>query len=128
MHGAGQFSYTRAANSALTYTVWTSTDLSDWGTVPAAATQVPRVPAVNSVETVDVTLTGYTHPPGGKLFVRVKTQCWGQSFKFAIMFDRHRVRKPPHSLLNLFAVCIQRPLVCRQGPPLLGVAQQAVDQ
>ena len=54
--------------------------------------------------------------------------CWGQSFKFAIMFDRHRVRKPPHSLLNLFAVRIQRPLVCRQGPPLLGVAQQAVDQ
>ena len=74
LHGSGQFSYTRAANSVLTYTVWTSTDLSDWGTVPAAATQVPRVPAVDGVETVDVTLTGYTAPPGGKLFVRVKAQ------------------------------------------------------
>jgi uncharacterized repeat protein (TIGR02543 family) len=72
LHGAGQFSYTRAANSILTYTVWTSTDLSDWGVSPAAATQEPRVPAVNDVETVDVTLTGYTPPPGGKLFVRVK--------------------------------------------------------
>jgi len=72
LHGAGQFSYTRAANSTLTYTVWTSTDLSDWGAAPAAATQVPRVPAVDGVETVDVTLTGYTPPPGGKLFVRVK--------------------------------------------------------
>ena len=74
LHGAGQFSYTRAANSVLTYTVWTSTDLSDWGSAPAAATQVPRVPAVDGVETVDVTLTGYTAPPGGKLFVRVKAQ------------------------------------------------------
>ena len=74
LQSAGKFSYTRAANSALTYTVLTSTDLSDWGTTPAAATQVPRVPAVNSVETVDVTLTSYTHPPGGKLFVRVKAQ------------------------------------------------------
>jgi len=53
--------------------VWTSTDLSDWGTVPAAATQAPRVPAVDGVETVDVTLTG-TPPPGGKFFVRVKAQ------------------------------------------------------
>jgi len=33
---------------------------------------VPRVPAVDGVETVDVTLTGYSPPPGGKLFVRVK--------------------------------------------------------
>jgi uncharacterized repeat protein (TIGR02543 family) len=74
LHGAGQFSYTRAANSALTYTVWTSTDLSDWGTTPTAATQVPRVPAVDGVETVDVTLTGYSPPSGGKFFVRVKAQ------------------------------------------------------
>jgi hypothetical protein len=27
---------------------------------------------VDGVETVDVTLSGYSPPPGGKLFVRVK--------------------------------------------------------
>jgi len=53
---------------------------------------------------------------------------WGQSFKFAILFDRNHIHEPPHSLLKLFAFRIQRPLVCRQGPPLLGVARQAVDQ
>jgi len=41
------------------------------------------------------------------------------------MFDRNHVRKPPRSLLNLFAFRIQRPLVCRQCPPLLGIAQLA---
>jgi len=49
----------------------------------------------------------------------------GQSFKFAILFDRNHLRKPPHSLLIFFACRIQRPLVCRQGPLLHGVAQQA---
>ncbi|MCX6875819.1 MAG: hypothetical protein NTW21_18720 [Verrucomicrobia bacterium] len=71
---AGMFSYTRTANSGLAYTVWTSIDLADWGTVPAQADQVARVPAVDGVETVDVTLNPYTPPPGGKLFVRVKAQ------------------------------------------------------
>ncbi|MCX6872203.1 MAG: hypothetical protein NTW21_00105, partial [Verrucomicrobia bacterium] len=74
LHSAGQFSYTRTVGTGLTYTVWTSTDLADWGVAPAAATQVPQVPAVDGVETVDVTLTGYAPQSGGKLFVRVQAQ------------------------------------------------------
>ncbi|MCX6880416.1 MAG: hypothetical protein NTW21_42410 [Verrucomicrobia bacterium] len=70
---AGTFSYTRTAGSGLTYTVWTSTDLQTWDG-PAAASQTPRVPVVDGVETVDVQLTGYTPPPGGTLFARVKAE------------------------------------------------------
>ncbi|MCX6875427.1 MAG: hypothetical protein NTW21_16715 [Verrucomicrobia bacterium] len=69
----GTFSYTRTAGSTLTYTVWTATDLQTWDG-PAAASQTPRVPVVDGVETVDVQLTGYSPPVGGTLFVRVKAQ------------------------------------------------------
>jgi len=69
---AGTFSYTRTAYSTLTYTVETSTDLQTWS--PAAAAQTAGTPDSNGVATVNVQLTGYTAPSGGKLFVRVKAE------------------------------------------------------
>ncbi|MCX6880240.1 MAG: Ig-like domain-containing protein [Verrucomicrobia bacterium] len=76
LSGLGKFTYTRTADTspALVYTVWVSTDLADWGIAPAAATQTPRSLVVDGVETVDVTLTDYAPPPGGKLFVRVQAE------------------------------------------------------
>ena len=76
LSGLGKFTYTRTADTstALAYTVWVSTDLADWGTAPAAATQTPRVPVLDGVETVDVTLDDYAPPLGGKLFVRVQAE------------------------------------------------------
>ncbi|MCX6877594.1 MAG: autotransporter-associated beta strand repeat-containing protein [Verrucomicrobia bacterium] len=68
----GKFSYTRTANTGLSYTVWTSTDLQTWDG-PAAVSESVGAP-VGGVETVQVTLSGYTPPPGGKLFVRVQAQ------------------------------------------------------
>ena len=68
----GKFTYTRLAASGLTYTVLTSTDLATWN--PAAASQVAGAPDGNGVEAVEVTLTGYSPPVGGKLFVRVQAQ------------------------------------------------------
>jgi len=67
---AGTFSYTRTANSGLTYTVETSINLRSWS--PAAATQTPGTPNSDGVETVAVTLT--TPPSGDKFFVRVIAQ------------------------------------------------------
>ena len=75
LSAGGTFSYTRTATPATTglvYTVWASTDLVNWGTQPVATFQVPRNPAVNGVETVDVTLT--SPPTGSKFFVRVIAQ------------------------------------------------------
>jgi len=69
---SGTFSYTRTAASGLTYTVLTSTNLATWSSAPAS--QVAGAPDANGVETVAVTLTGYSPPVGGKLFVRVSAQ------------------------------------------------------
>ncbi len=69
---SGTFSYTRTAGSGLTYTVLTSTNLATWSSAPAS--QVAGAPDSNGVETVAVTLTGYSPPAGGKLFVRVSAQ------------------------------------------------------
>jgi uncharacterized repeat protein (TIGR02543 family) len=66
-----KFRYTRLKDSGLTYTVWVSTDLQDWGVAPAAAS-AEIVATVNDVETVEVTLT--SPPESDKLFVRVKAQ------------------------------------------------------
>jgi autotransporter-associated beta strand protein len=66
----GSFSYTRRANSGLTYTVTTSTDLVTWVTDPGSAQSVS--PAAGGVETVSFTLS--SPAVGGKLFVRVKAQ------------------------------------------------------
>jgi hypothetical protein len=69
----GQFSYTRLANSGLTYTVWVSTDLLDWGTEPATITDEPGAPDEESgVQTVLVELND--PPSGGRVFVRVKAE------------------------------------------------------
>jgi len=67
---AGHFSYTQLANTGLTYTVWTSTDLTTW-TQDTGATQTVGTP-VNGVSTVAVQTTAT--PVGGKLFVRVQAQ------------------------------------------------------
>lgn len=64
------FSYTRLVASALTYTVWTSTDLKSW-VGPVAVTESLGA-LIDGVQTVAVTLTA--PPTGGKLFVRVQAQ------------------------------------------------------
>lgn len=68
----GLFSYTRLAASGLTYTVWVSTDLQDWGNEPAAATEEAGEPDENGVQTVLVELNAI--PAGGTVFVRVKAE------------------------------------------------------
>ena len=68
LQSAGQFSYTRWADSGLSYTVWTSPDLQTW-TQDTGAVQTPS-PTANGIQTVTVTLS--TLPPGATLFVRVK--------------------------------------------------------
>ena len=70
----GKFRYTRGATTGLTYTVWTSTNLANWDGPAAVTEEVVVPPDANQVETVEVTLTGYSPPPGGNLFVRVKAQ------------------------------------------------------
>jgi uncharacterized repeat protein (TIGR02543 family) len=69
--GGAHFSYTRYADSGLTYTVWTSTNLKDW-TGPAAVTSSVGAADGKGVVTVDVTLT--SPPAGDKVFLRVKAQ------------------------------------------------------
>ncbi len=68
-----QFSYTRNANSGLTYTVWISTDLFDWGTGPVAVTEEPGQPDEQTgAQTVLVELT---NPPiADRVFIRVKAE------------------------------------------------------
>ncbi len=66
----GTFSYTRTANTGLTYTVWHSTNLLDWVSTGASE---GTVTTLDGVETVPVTLDAalLTEP---KLFVRVTAQ------------------------------------------------------
>lgn len=69
----GNFSYTRNANSVLTYKVWSSTDLAVW-TERTGATQTPvGIPDSFGTQTVNVTTLGAT-AVGGKLFVRVTAE------------------------------------------------------
>jgi fibronectin-binding autotransporter adhesin len=69
----GNFSYTRNANSGLTYKVWSSPDLATW-TERTGAVQTPvGTPDSFGTQTVDVTNLGAT-PVGGKLFVRVTAE------------------------------------------------------
>jgi hypothetical protein len=69
----GQFSYTRFANSGLTYTVWVSTDLVDWGTEPVTVTEEAGQPDEQTgVQTVLVELN---NPPiADRVFIRVKAE------------------------------------------------------
>lgn len=69
---ASQFSYTRLANSGLTYTVWVSADLQDWGVAPVAVTEEAGEPDENGVVTVLVELID--PPDSDILFVRVKAE------------------------------------------------------
>ena len=67
------FSYTRTANTGLTYTVWTSADMQGWNQVlPANMIGSVGAPSSDGVETVAVTLT--SPPAGPKLFVRVQAE------------------------------------------------------
>jgi hypothetical protein len=68
--GTHKFSYTRTANTGLSYTVWTSTDLQSW-TGPSVVTENVGVP-VGGVETVEVTLS--SPPAGDQLFLRVQAE------------------------------------------------------
>ncbi len=69
----GNFSYTRNANSGLTYKVWSSSDLAVW-TERTGATQTPiGIPDSFGTQTVNVTTLGAT-AVGGKLFVRVTAE------------------------------------------------------
>ena len=70
----GKFRYTRGATTGLSYSVWTSTNLVNWDGPAAVTEEVVVPPDANQVETVEVTLTGYSSPPGGRLFVRVQAQ------------------------------------------------------
>jgi hypothetical protein len=65
-----QFSYTRRANSGLTYTVEYSTDLTTWN--PATASESAGAADSNGVQTVTVTVSNPA--PNGKLFVRVRSR------------------------------------------------------
>ena len=67
MHGT-QFSYTRRADSGLSYTVEYSTDLTTWN--PATASESPGAADSNGIQTVTVTVSNPAL--NGKLFVRVK--------------------------------------------------------
>ncbi|MGD9419678.1 MAG: glycosyl hydrolase family 95 catalytic domain-containing protein [Verrucomicrobiota bacterium JB025] len=69
----GTFSYTRRAPdlTGLAYTIWTSTDLSNWAE-DNAATQTVESTDANDVETVTVTLGAA--PADGRLFVRIQAQ------------------------------------------------------
>jgi autotransporter-associated beta strand protein len=65
----GQFTYQRLAASGLTYTVWTSPDLSTW-TLDSGAIQSPTIAGAN--QNVVVTLSATPKPlTATKLFVRV---------------------------------------------------------
>ncbi len=66
----GTFTYTRRSSSGLTYTIYTSTDLTSWNPDPAA-TQVPGAVGPNNVQPVVVTLSGSKPLSASKLFVRV---------------------------------------------------------
>jgi hypothetical protein len=63
-----QFSYTKRANSGLSYTVEYSTDLTTWN--PAAASESADTADSNGIQTVTVTVSNPAL--NGKLFVRVK--------------------------------------------------------
>jgi len=66
----GIFSYTRNANSELSYTCWISTDLQDWGTEPATVLLEEAGQAgENGVQTVVVVLD---LPKSDEIFLRVK--------------------------------------------------------
>ncbi len=67
----GTFSYTRRdpALTGLDYSIWTSTNLSDWAE-DASAVQTPGDPDENDIQTVEVTLS--STPAGGRLFVRIQ--------------------------------------------------------
>ncbi len=68
-----QFSYTRNANSGLTYTIWTSVDLDDWGLEAAAVTEQPGpVDEETGVQSVAVELLD--PPVGDRVFIRVKAE------------------------------------------------------
>lgn len=67
------FSYTRLADSGLTYTVCISTDLKDWEELPQAqVTEVVVESTEAGAETVGVTLSPSSLPDSENLFLRVK--------------------------------------------------------
>ncbi len=65
------FSYTRRADPSVTYSIWTSTNLTTWTRDTGAV--VGTITATNGIETVPVTLSQalLANP---KLFVRVQAQ------------------------------------------------------
>ena len=69
LHGT-QFSYTRRANSGLSYTVECSTDLTTWS--PATVSESAAAADSNGIQTVTVTVSNPAL--NGKLFVRVQAQ------------------------------------------------------
>ncbi len=69
LHGT-QFSYTKRANSGLTYTVEYSTNLSTWN--PATASESAGAADSNGIQTVTVTVSNPAL--NGKLFVRVQAR------------------------------------------------------
>lgn len=69
LHG-GLFSYTRLANSGLSYSVWSSTDLKTWEEETDAIQEPGAVDPETGVQNVDVELV--SPPAGGSVFIRVK--------------------------------------------------------
>jgi len=68
----GTFSYTRNASSGLSYTVWTSPNLTDWTQDPTATSGQSVTSTASGIQTVAVTVS--TAAVSGKLFVRVQAQ------------------------------------------------------
>jgi autotransporter-associated beta strand protein len=71
----GQFTYTRrdpvTKNTGLTYTIWTSTNLTNWNPESdSSAVQTPGTPDANGIQSVLVTLTPI--PTAPKLFIQVR--------------------------------------------------------
>ena len=72
---SGQFTYTRrdpvTKNTGLTYTIWTSTNLTDWNLESdSSAVQTPGTPDGNGIQSVAVTLTPI--PTAPVLFIQVR--------------------------------------------------------
>lgn len=65
-----RFSYTRRANSALSYSVWTSTDLRTWTRDPDAI----QTPGTQTGNVLQVAVALGSVPSSAKLFVRVQAE------------------------------------------------------
>jgi hypothetical protein len=67
-----QFTYTRNANSGLTYTIWTSVNLIEWDEAEASVQEPGEADEFTGVQSVLVEVNPM--PDGTNVFVRVKAE------------------------------------------------------